>query len=361
MNTQSLRMVDDSLEPDYVREILQAGIYEEVTGYDFEKGLNRHLALIASGALPPSWAKSSGLTKIAATSSVKTAALWLGLPVASVGLVAAVMLTGSEPRVTSVKPTMAATKSVSKPEPAKVVPEISAGQREDQRVVEPAAHLPRRTPAESYHARHSVLVDPTERLSIAKPLRPKIETSKPVLSSAARFEINANPYKTGSFGTGSTSASSNASRPATASSASVKVRRDDIDKRPRNESENDKDNASSEKIQFTLQPFVQVQEKRPETKKEDPYEREMRLLAAANRLVHSDPQRALDLIQSGEREFADGLFAQERRHLMVLALVKLGRTEEARRVGLNYLRQYPTGPFSERVRRALATGQVPEE
>ncbi len=77
---------------------------------------------------------------------------------------------------------------------------------------------------------------------------------------------------------------------------------------------------------------------------------------AANRRDHA---RALALAEEGERCFPAprGQFHEERRAIAVLSLSALGRSEEARRRGERFLRLYPNGTQSERVRRAL--GEVP--
>jgi hypothetical protein len=39
-------------------------------------------------------------------------------------------------------------------------------------------------------------------------------------------------------------------------------------------------------------------------------------------------------------------------------MVKLGRIDDARRIGQPFLAKYPNAPWSARLRRALATGRV---
>ena len=84
----------------------------------------------------------------------------------------------------------------------------------------------------------------------------------------------------------------------------------------------------------------------------------MQMLAVTQRVLASDPARALRLSEQGEREFRGSMFSAERRQLGLLALVKLGRVDEARRAGQPFLARYPKAPWSERLRRALATGVV---
>lgn len=91
---------------------------------------------------------------------------------------------------------------------------------------------------------------------------------------------------------------------------------------------------------------------------EDRLEREMRMLKVAQAALRTNPKRALQLARQGEREYGASMFEAERQHVLILALVELGRLDEARRVAKPYLAKYPRGPFSARVRSALATGRV---
>jgi hypothetical protein len=88
-------------------------------------------------------------------------------------------------------------------------------------------------------------------------------------------------------------------------------------------------------------------------------EREMQMLAVAQRVLPTDPVRALRLARQGDREFAGSMFSAERKQIGLLALVQLGHLDEARRLGAPFLVAYPNAPWSERLRRALATGRIP--
>jgi len=87
-------------------------------------------------------------------------------------------------------------------------------------------------------------------------------------------------------------------------------------------------------------------------------EREMGMLSVAQRVLQSDPERALKLARQGEAEFAGSMFTQERQQLLLLSLIKLGRVDEAKRLARTYLARYPHGPFTDRVRRSLLSGRV---
>jgi hypothetical protein len=88
-------------------------------------------------------------------------------------------------------------------------------------------------------------------------------------------------------------------------------------------------------------------------------EREMQMLAVAQRVLTTDPARALRLAHQGDHEFPGSMFSAERKQVGLLALVQLGRLDEARRLGKPFLAAYPNAPWSERLRRALATGRIP--
>jgi hypothetical protein len=77
---------------------------------------------------------------------------------------------------------------------------------------------------------------------------------------------------------------------------------------------------------------------------------EIRAVALARDLVETDPQAALALLDQTQREHPTGYFVEERQALTVMALVRAGRQATARQQGAAFLRAYPNGPFSDRVR-----------
>jgi hypothetical protein len=77
---------------------------------------------------------------------------------------------------------------------------------------------------------------------------------------------------------------------------------------------------------------------------------EIRAVALARDLVETDPQAALALLDQTQREHPTGYFVEERQALTVMALVRAGRQANARQQGAAFLRAYPNGPFSDRVR-----------
>jgi hypothetical protein len=84
-------------------------------------------------------------------------------------------------------------------------------------------------------------------------------------------------------------------------------------------------------------------------------ERDMRELMEAKRALAGAPRQALELARRGEREFPGSVLGEERRHVLILALIGAGKHEEARRLATPYLERYPDSPFAVRVRAALGS------
>lgn len=82
---------------------------------------------------------------------------------------------------------------------------------------------------------------------------------------------------------------------------------------------------------------------------------EMRLVGQAERLLSTAPERALLIARGLETRFPQGYFREERAYVEVMALFRLGRTREGRSKADRFLRAYPDGPYSRRVRSAVAS------
>ena len=79
---------------------------------------------------------------------------------------------------------------------------------------------------------------------------------------------------------------------------------------------------------------------------------ELQEVAQAERLLATDPARALALVRAAEARFPRGYVREERGYVEVMALVALGRLDEARPRTAQFLRDYPDSAFSRRVREA---------
>jgi hypothetical protein len=77
-------------------------------------------------------------------------------------------------------------------------------------------------------------------------------------------------------------------------------------------------------------------------------------VAAAGRLLASDPAAALAIVRRCEVRFPDGYMRLERRYVGVMALFGLGRRAAAKEEAERFLRDYPAGAFSQRIRAAMA-------
>jgi hypothetical protein len=80
---------------------------------------------------------------------------------------------------------------------------------------------------------------------------------------------------------------------------------------------------------------------------------ELRAVAVARNLLDRDPQAALGVLDKLRRDVPRGYFVEERQALTVLALAGAGQTGAARQQAAAFLRVFPNGPFSDRVRAVL--------
>jgi hypothetical protein len=83
---------------------------------------------------------------------------------------------------------------------------------------------------------------------------------------------------------------------------------------------------------------------------------EMRDIGNAERLIATDPARALAMVQADRARFPKGYFVEERSYVEVMALFGMGRLDEARAKAADFLRTYPDGAYSRRVRHVADNG-----
>jgi hypothetical protein len=74
---------------------------------------------------------------------------------------------------------------------------------------------------------------------------------------------------------------------------------------------------------------------------------------ARQALAHGDPARALDRVELHRRSFPSPLLAEERDAMWVQALVKAGRSDDARARGEAFRKRFPDSLFSPAVESAL--------
>lgn len=87
--------------------------------------------------------------------------------------------------------------------------------------------------------------------------------------------------------------------------------------------------------------------------RDDLLQREVQQLRQIRQLVGSSPSQALALANEGHGTFKGGVLYQEREALALQALSSLGRRRELEARGERYLRAFPNGSFSTRVRQLL--------
>lgn len=80
---------------------------------------------------------------------------------------------------------------------------------------------------------------------------------------------------------------------------------------------------------------------------------EMQEIARARKLVTTDPEEALELLETTAGKYPRGYFVEERRALTIFALVASGNQTRAKELSLTFLRDYPIGFFADNVRRAV--------
>lgn len=80
---------------------------------------------------------------------------------------------------------------------------------------------------------------------------------------------------------------------------------------------------------------------------------EMQQVATAEQLLERSPARALTLVRQGDQRFAQGYFQQERAYIAIMALIRLGRVDEARARAASFAKQFPALPYGTRIRSAL--------
>jgi hypothetical protein len=331
MNKRLPPMIDDPSQPPYVRELLQAGRDFRVTDYDVAKGLDKHLGHIASGTPTPPWAQSLTAAKGGAATGAASGTLvpWVVLPIATATVVAAVMLgTSSEPAPSTAvtAPQTAAPAAPIEPQQAEPAAEPQVA-REDAPVpaAQPAATQPEQPARPAPRAAKATRTD--KRATAAAKSAPPSAATQPL------------PFKPkAAQAAGEAQGRTQAESAAAAPEATIAI-------------EDPKPAAGERQAEPPAQP-------QPAPQDDARLEREMAMLAMSQRVLHSDPARALKLARQGESEFAGSMFTQERQQLVLLALVELGKMDEAKRLAKPYLARYPNGPFSDRVRRALATGKV---
>lgn len=338
------RLVESREESTELRSLLEAGISDDVSDYDFARGLQTHLASVGpgpSGGGPAAPAGAGpGASSAAGATSAKALALAIGVPVVSAIAAFAVFATHGP---TATGPTAANT-PVEALAPAAREPEVAtpASPAEVGRAFAPAPSDD--TPRASSHApsgsqRPSTIQSSKVILAENEPAAPQhvvgvaddhptIHRTFPEGPVESRRSIGVQSGETAAAG------SSGARAAAPAEAARPVVREE-----PR---------PSEEEL-------ARAERARDEARRaeENTLQREMDELMRAKRALSSDPKLALQLAERGQREFKLSLLSEEREHVLLLALIGVGRVSEAERRAAPYLASHPDSPFARRVRAAL--------
>lgn len=363
MNSDDTFMYDDPSTPAHLRDLLQAGRRANA-GYDVERGLAKHLAAIAATAPAADWAPAAAAAKTALPA-------WFGyvaMPLAAASVAGLLWLYSADRR----GPGADARTSTSASDPSEAAdlrapsatPAAASATTAGTRRAAAAADADREARGSEDSRQSSGLERRrggvrSNAANGASPPNTGARGGRPSLGARAANDGDLNGVAAAS-GDGSATEKreykandlvTDVRNAAKASNAAAEARTQAADSNAAvAHREEPEEAAEVAHPRASAKPVPIVDESR--------LEREMQMLAVTQRVLATDPGRALRLAEQGEREFAGSMFSAERRQLGLLALVKLGRLDEARREGRPFLARYPRAPWSERLRRALATGVV---
>lgn len=300
-----------------VRSLLALGAGDEID-YDFERGLSQHLGTISALPAPSGGAPGASAAKATASLSSKALLLLIGAPVAVAAVVAAVGLTaglGKEPRLAEPLDEARAVTLVETPlDPMGggfLLPREGSGAAE------------RETGATRARLAHE-----------SAPSAPRV-----LQLFDQKDDVNGHPASHAETSVRVAQGDRSVS-PSTAALVAGSVASSTPDPRDEEASED-----AARKREAALVAARRLTDER--------LKREMAELVEAKRALADDPGRALLLARNGEREFSHGVFSEERQHILILALLGLGRLDEAKRTAAPYLERHPDSPFARRVRAAL--------
>lgn len=346
-------VVDGADESPEVRALLAAGGTDEID-YDFDRGLAAHLGAIGvvpgpSGPGPSASASASAKASVSGLSS-KALLLLIGAPIAAVSAGVALSFgalgglggpAGSVASVASVA-VVAAVASGAASGPA--VPESTIAERErsETSTARTAASTDGERPTSSrglggarpHAVPRSAALGSEGTANLEKALLPISPEALPERTGAGLGLAGERSAERLSNPGSSTPAATEPSVavPTAASAAAERAEEAALE-------------TAAQRRKASAEEAARVADQR--------LEREMTALAEAKHALSSDPARALSLAREGERDFPHGVFGEERRHILILALIRLGRLDEARRLAAPYLEQHPDSPFARRVRTAL--------
>ncbi len=343
MKSDDAPMWNDPAEAQYVRELLQAGRQADVN-YDVASGLTQHMARVKAGAALPHWARGGA--------SIGTVVAWVAGPIVVAGVVAGVWLSQRQLQPMTSPVPSPAVQPMATPAPAVVAPQPAAAIQAAPSAPEQEPSIQRSNEAGSRKSLRSQAGAKSARAGLGSTGLGSTGLGSTGLGSSAKSHGGSTLAAVEPVRMASTAqpAAPNAAV-AHAPSAGVALHDERASARKAIAAEAEQPAA----VATDRQPTAAAQRKQ---ESESRLEREMQMLAVAQRVLSSDPARALRLTTQGDKEFPSSMFSAEREQVGLLALVKLGRLDEARRIGQPFLAKYPNAPWSQRLRHALATGRI---
>ena len=345
MSHEDRSMWEDPDESPAVRQLLRAGRSANAE-YDVASGLARHLANIQAGAPAPAWAAAPQTT-------ASSLLAWLLPPIIGASVIGTwLWIRPAEPTQPTLTPVTAsaATALPNDVQPsAAMLPALPSAPSHPVNVPAQAESAPVARYGASARAaspiatKHAALSSRSARRAHARRESAEAEPREREVRASGSSESSAPLEFTTPFVVPAVSNVSNAP-------SESRTRQSDRAEPAAQEAKQDvRPNAKEQELAPAKLPAV------PDSK----LEREMQMLAVAQRVLVDDPSRALKLARQGEQEFRGSMFSAERKQVSLLALVQLGRLDEARRLGRPFLRAYPNAPWSARLREALGSGQLP--
>jgi hypothetical protein len=329
MNRISRRSADEAAEA-----LLEAGRSQPALNYDVELGLARHQHWIHRGAPMPEWASASAGTAVVAPVVIKT-------------LVSALLIGGLG---------VAAWHARGRPQPSATAVQQSSPGAEPRRAVPPNDRDV--AASEAWRAPKPILAPlPDQRLPSDQPVRRTVRAATPDRRTTRVQRAHEEPVS------------------ARAASAPAVPRAETADATPARvepaapATTEPTEDVSGERA--TRREVAAAPERKPisaaRRARPDPRPQahvpddlaEMQQVATAEQLLERSPERALALVRKGDQRFARGYFQQERAYIAIMALIRLGRIDEARARAESFAKQFPALPYGARIRSALEARQAP--
>lgn len=318
MTSELKPLIDDTSRPSYIRNLLRQARSAKEPRYDFDAGLAKHKALIASGASLPEWASDSLTGVINGTTLLARILGIASVPVIG-GIIAynALVPSGGEYRSHDAK--------------SIAVVELPA-----QSLTAPAADVVKPTTAQA-KGRTTKDIEGRSTPSTQEATDETIAGKKSPTSKPRRRLHRPRPSDT-------------IAQPQTATTAAADKHFDDESTTGGFNVTEVAPGKATEKLvsSFSIENEPKTMETPPV---DDTLQREMKLLAEARRLVNVSPLRSLALARA--REPRTGILSEEWDQVDLLALIRLGRLSDAQKGVRRFRNRYPNSAFNERLRKEL--------